>query len=257
MGRGVGVAKLSLGLLLSVLTLWNLQFGFYQMGSGQMRKLVLTMVFSGACSQASISGDLESAGQSDCLQAVGTWEPIEVILLLVGLRLTWSAMRSLFGSQRKATGAQRKANRVIRIGLLLAVVGIADLFGMLSTDGKPLQLGDLSGFPTDGPAIGVILLCFSTLCLIAGTSMKRTASADRMISIDGSEAGARRFLGPAERHLGKDFSVGELRRALRLDQFEDAFQISADDDEGMVVGRTCHYCSGEGCGQCGYSGSLD
>jgi hypothetical protein len=25
----------------------------------------------------------------------------------------------------------------------------------------------------------------------------------------------------------------------------------------MVVGRTCHYCSGEGCGQCGYSGSLD
>ena len=64
-------------------------------------------------------------------------------------------------------------------------------------------------------------------------------------------------MGPAERDLGSDFSVGDLRRALMLDKFEDPFQVSADDDWDDRVGRTCHYCSGAGCGQCGHSGSLD
>ena len=79
------VAKLAVGLLLSVLTLWNLHIGFYQMGSGEMHKLVLTMVFSGSCSEATIRADINAVGISDCLQPLGTWEPIDAILLTTGV----------------------------------------------------------------------------------------------------------------------------------------------------------------------------
>ena len=65
MGRGKHVAKLAVGLLLSVLTIWNLFIGFYQMGSGEMNKLVLTMVFSGVCSESAIQADLNSVGISE------------------------------------------------------------------------------------------------------------------------------------------------------------------------------------------------
>jgi hypothetical protein len=53
-------------------------------------------------------------------------------------------------------------------------------------------------------------------------------------------------------------TVGDLRSALQLDQYEDIFQVgtSSGNDE-MKVGRLCHYCNGQGCVQCGGTGELD
>ena len=251
MGRGKHIAKLAIGLLLSVLTIWNLLIGFYQMGGGEMHKLVLTMVFSGSCSEAAIQADLNSVGISECLQPLGAWEPLDVILLSVGALMTWSALRSLFSNNRKPNRAERRGKVFQRLGILVALVGIADFFGMLTDNGQPLDAGELLGFPLTGGMSLILLTTALILSLVGGSLRKRGQSrASR------SDSGSRKFIGPAERHLGGDFSVGDLRRALMLDAFEDPFQISADDDWGDSAGRVCHYCNGEGCNQCGNTGSL-
>ncbi len=251
MGRGKHIAKLAVGLLLSVLTIWNLLIGFYQMGGGEMHKLVLTMVFSGSCSEAAIQADLNGAGISECLQPLGTWEPLDVILLSVGTIMTWSALRSLFSNKQKPSRAERRGKAFQRLGILVALVGIADFFGMLTEDGKPLDAGELLGFPLTGGMSLILLTAALILSLVGGSLRKKGKSRSSR-----STSGSRKFIGPAERHLGGDFSVGDLRRALMLDAFEDPFQISADDNWGDGGGRVCHYCNGEGCSQCGNTGSL-
>ena len=252
MGRAMHVAKLAVGLLLTVLTLWNLQIGFYQMGSGEMHKLVLTMVFSGSCSEATIRADINSVGISDCLQPLGTWEPIDVILLAIGVLLSWRALRALFASNRRKSRTERQGKNLQRIGMLIALVGVADFFGMLTENGEPMDAGELLGFPFPN-GISLILLTIALLISLVGGSMQRRGRSSRARVPD---SGARRFLGPAERHLPGDFSVGQLRKALMLDAFEDPFQVSTGDEWGGSVGRTCHYCNGEGCGQCGNTGTL-
>ena len=251
MGRAKHVAKLAVGLLFAVLSLWNVLVGFYRMGSGEMHKLVLTMVFSGSCSESAIQAELDSVGISDCLQPLGTWEPLDVILLSVGAILSWNALRSLFSNKQKPSRSERRGKMLQRIGLLVALVGIADFFGMLTDDGQPLDAGEIIGFPMTG-GMSIILLTLALLLSLMGGSLRKRGQSKS----SRQHSGARKFKGPAERHLGGEFSVGDLRRALMLDSFEDPFQISADDDWGDNVGRTCHYCNGEGCNQCGFSGSL-
>lgn len=251
MGRGKHVAKLAVGLLLSVLTIWNLYIGFYQMGSGEMNKLVLTMVFSGVCSESAIQADLNSVGISECLQPLGTWEPVDVIILSLGLLLTWRALRSLFSTSRRPSRSERQGKSLQRLGMLVALVGTADLFGMLTENGQPLDASELFGFSFPY-GVSLVLMSIALLISLVGGSMRRRGRG-RSSSRD---SGSRRFMGPAERHLDGDFSVGDLRRALMLDAFEDPFQVNTDDDWGDKVGRTCHYCNGAGCNQCGFSGSL-
>lgn len=256
MGRGKSIAKLAIGLLLSVLVLWNIYFGLYQEYSPKkMYKLVLTMLIGGECGESSISKDLEVNGSSDCLESLGTWGPVDAILLTIGVMLTWKALRSLFSSKRPKSPAGR-GRGLIRIGVLFAVVGIADFFGMLSNDGKPLDSSEVVGFSLPGSGISFALLTIGLVLLLVGISLKRKGG-DLLLSRDGSAAGARKFLGPAERHLGQNFSVGDLRRALMLDAFEDPFQVGTGSEmDGMAVGRVCHYCSGVGCDQCGNTGEM-
>ncbi|MBN17416.1 MAG: hypothetical protein CMB37_04585 [Euryarchaeota archaeon] len=216
-----------------------------------MHKLMLTMVLAGECNEAQIDSQLNSSGISECLQPLGTWETIDVVLLTIGVALFWSALKSLFSKKRQSSRGERQGKRLQRLGTLVAIVGVADFFGMLTENGEPLDASELFGFPFPN-GVSLILLSAALLFSIIGGSMRRRAQSRS----SRPRVGASRFKGPAERHLSGDFSVGELRRALMLDAFEDPFQVSADDDWGGQVGRTCHYCNGEGCPQCGNTGSL-
>ena len=51
-------------------------------------------------------------------------------------------------------------------------------------------------------------------------------------------------------------TVGDLRSALSLDQYEDIFQLGTSSGDDMSVGRTCHYCNGQGCAQCDFKGEF-
>jgi len=131
------------------------------------------------------------------------------------------------------------------------LVGTADLFGMLTENGQPLDASELFGFSFPN-GVSLLLLTIALLISLVGGSMRKRGRGRSSTR----DSGSRRFMGPAERHLGGDFSVGDLRRALMLDDFEDPFQVNADDNWEDKVGRTCHYCNGAGCNQCGNSGTL-
>jgi len=51
-------------------------------------------------------------------------------------------------------------------------------------------------------------------------------------------------------------TVGDLRSALSLDQYEDIFQLGTSAGDDMSVGRQCHYCNGQGCSQCNFLGEF-
>ncbi|MEE3082773.1 MAG: hypothetical protein VX320_01620 [Candidatus Thermoplasmatota archaeon] len=256
MGRGKSIAKLAVGLLLTVLILWNIYFGLYQEYSPKkMHKLVLTMFIGGKCGESTISSDLDATGSSDCLEPLGTWGPIDALLLGIGLMLTWKALRALF-SNKRPMGPIGRGRGLIRLGFLFIVIGVADMFGMLTSNDEPIDASEVFGFGLPEPGVAFLFLTLGLATLLSGILLKRKGG-DMILSKDGSHAGARKFLGPAERHLGNDFSVGELRRALMLDAFEDPFQVNSGSDmDGYSVGRVCHYCSGAGCEQCGNTGEM-
>ena len=130
------------------------------------------------------------------------------------------------------------------------------MFGMLASNDEPIDASEVFGFGLPEPGVAFLFLTLGLATLLSGILLKRKGG-DMILSKDGSHAGARKFLGPAERHLGNDFSVGELRRALMLDAFEDPFQVNSGSDlDGYSVGRVCHYCSGAGCEQCGNTGEM-
>ena len=80
---------------------------------------------------------------------------------------------------------------------------------------------------------------------------------------DGSffESGSRsKFKGGLE-SLGKsNATVSDLYGQLGLTEYEDDFERNLYDDYGaggMVTGRTCHLCNGQGCARCNQTGMLD
>ena len=57
--------------------------------------------------------------------------------------------------------------------------------------------------------------------------------------------------------MGDFRTVGEMRKSMKLDQYDDSFERGLYDDGSVDdMGRTCHYCSGQGCAQCNMTGHL-
>lgn len=248
------VISLLIGIVLAVMVLWNVTIGFYQTYTdGVMHKLVLTMLFSGTCSEATIAADLESFGVSGCLSPLGVWEPVDIIIIAVSLMLVKRGLSAILKGKGEVSEETRKARRWIRASLLLGSVGVADVFGMLTSTGEPADLADLLGFDLPGPALASFLLAISATCMVIGISLLRGSGGGGRKRARG---GKQRFLGSAEKHLGDDFTVGQLREALSLDQYEDPFQQNMEADFESTAGKLCHYCNGQGCNQCDGTGSL-
>ncbi len=249
------VISLLIGIVLGVMVLWNVSIGFYQTYSdGVMHKLVLTMLFSGTCSEATIAADLESFGVSACLSPLGVWEPVDVVVIGIAFLLVRRGLSRVLKGSGQVSEESRKARRWIRASLLFGSVGVADMFGMLTSTGEVVDLADLLGFDLPGPALASFLLATSATCMVVGVSLLRS-SAGRGRKQRGG--GKRAFIGSAEKHLGEGFTVGQLREALSLDQYEDPFQKGIEDDDmGMTIGKSCHYCNGQGCNQCDGTGTL-
>jgi hypothetical protein len=57
--------------------------------------------------------------------------------------------------------------------------------------------------------------------------------------------------------MGDFRTVGEMRKSMKLDQYDDSFERGLYDDGSVDdMGRACHYCSGQGCAQCNMTGHL-
>ncbi len=250
-----------LGVLLLAFVLYNVEVGLYYFqypGEIVHYKLNLTELVSGNCGREQINDDLRDYRESACTSPLGTYHLTDLILAGLGLVCSLAApVMALRQSGRLRVSRSTAANLArlrMLLGLSLILFAAADFLGFLNADGQPLDWSEIIGMEVPGFLIDIILLSAGIRILRkALKALKRaTNKADRYAE-PWETAGAGGFKGSLEkRGSSGPMTVGDLRSALQLDEYEDIFQVgTSSTQEEMKVGRLCHYCNGQGCGQCG------
>nr|AIF20143.1 hypothetical protein [uncultured marine group II/III euryarchaeote KM3_88_E02] len=221
-------------------------------------KLNLPELLSGNCGKEQINDDLRNFRESACTSPLGAYHLTDLILAGLGLICSLAApVMALRQSGRLRVSRSTAANLArlrMLLGLSLILFAAADFLGFLNADGQPLDWSEIIGMEVPGFLIDIILLSAGIRILRkALKALKRaTNKADRYAE-PWETAGAGGFKGSLEkRGSSGPMTVGDLRSALQLDEYEDIFQVgTSSTQEEMKVGRLCHYCNGQGCGQCG------
>ena len=276
MVRLKGVVSLALGTIVLALVGYNAEFGLYQThGDGIMHKLVLTHALAGGCSEAMIRAALDAHGASPCIEPIGLWNSGDIMIAMIAGSLMLRGARKMdFLGMREAT-VRSRARWAVRIGFLLIGLGLADWMGTLSGGHGPVE-PSLFGGELPAHLFGALAVSFGSLAVVLGLQMRKSPVDSDGVSIwgdwegwddDGSQDGrsrrqrrrgrrvaSRALRGPAESRGA--VSVGDLRSALGLQAVEDPFgQDDGFSDLGLA-GRTCHYCAGQGCANCGNTGMI-
>lgn len=274
MRRLLAAVVLLLGLVLAGAALFNGLNGLYVAGDGSSHKWVLSEWVGGSCDAASIdAGFAEDPPGHPCVAPAGLLEGADIGLagLGVALIIVGRVLRPSGNKAAKVMAKRRRAKVTLGLGAALIIIGGADWGGLLN-DGDQLDWASLVGDAVAPLIMDVVLIVLGLLLILrARRTLDRTdrdAQAIGMGLVDGPDAegqrkayrgkGSKAFKGPLETKGADRFgTVGDLRRSMQLDQYEDAFQQGTSDGEDEAhAGRPCHYCSGVGCSQCNNTGYL-
>lgn len=251
----VAVLLVLTGIGLLGASVYNVHVGLGEDGDGAPFKVKWKPMLDGSCDSDDIA---------PCAGTIGLYEASDIVLLVAGLVILIVARVVGSGQQRKGKHAvrMRRRRRLAKLelgaSLLLFISAGADIAGVLSADGAPLDWSELVGIEVPANIIQVATVIFAVALLFH--SKKTLKSLGKSNRDDGSSSrfgGKSKFKGSLEARGGKGIvTVGDLRRAMSLDMYEDAFQVGTSDDFGdSSVGNTCHYCNGAGCENCGGTGS--
>ena len=256
------------GVLLLVMVLYNAEVGFYEYnesGESTRYKLLFAEFASGDCSSNAINVDLGADRMSDCIAPLGTYAATDFTLAAFALFAIAAAPALALSEEGGVKMSRDMAKLFARMRLLLGVVlsltGVADALGMLTGDGSQLDWEAVFGLPLPSLLVDVLLIGFGAHAI--RKSLRRLKSIgeapDRFAEPWERPGGSSQWKGSIERRKkdGGPPTVGDLRASLRLDEYEDIFQIGTSSElDSMRVGRKCHYCSGQGCQMCDFSGEL-
>jgi hypothetical protein len=261
MARLSHLALALVGASLIALVLYNVELGLYKDREAVMHKLVLQEVLRGDCSEATINADWDARRSSDCIASLGRYDPVDIVGGGFGLMLSLAAPVLALRDQLKQGSNHRWRSRFagvrVMFGTGLFVTAIADYSGELTGGAGPLDWHALTGFPIPPILIQLLLLAIGLGMLRKGFKTLRELKR-RSPTAGPGRPSSQNFRGPVEKWgSGGGTTVGDLRRALQLDQYEDPFQVSTSGGEDFgKVGRICHYCNGAGCDMCSGTGEL-
>ena len=257
------------GVLLLVMVLYNSEVGFYEYSEANEStryKLLFAEFASGGCSSTAINTDLAADRMSDCIAPLGTYAATDFTLAAFALFAIAAAPALALSEEGGGKLSRDMAKLLARMRLLLGVVlsltGVADALGMLTGDGSQLDWGAVFGLPLPSLLVDVLLIGLGAHAI--RKSLRRLKSIgeapDRFAEPWERQGGSSQWKGSIERRKkeGGPPTVGDLRASLKLDEYEDIFQIGTSSElDSMRVGRKCHYCSGQGCQMCNFTGELD
>ncbi len=147
------------------------------------------------------------------------------------------------------------------LGVSLITIAVCDAIGLLTTEGQPLDWALVLGLPMDATIVQAALLILGVIVIKKAVRRLKKSESKSEFTEPWQMAGASDFRGSLEKkekgtNKGGVMTVGDLRSALSLDQYEDIFQLGTSTSDDMSVGRTCHYCNGQGCAQCDFKGEF-
>jgi hypothetical protein len=255
-----------LGVLLLGFVLYNVEFGLYYFQYPNeliSYKLNLAELVSGNCGREQINDDLRDFRESACTSPLGTYHLTDLILAGLGLICSLAApvmaLRQSGGLRLSRSTARNLARLRLFLGLALVLVAVADFLGLLNANGQPLDWSGIIGVAVPSFFVDMaLLLAGISILRKALKALKNASQKPDRYAEPWEAAGAGGFKGSLEKRGSQGpMTVGDLRSALQLDQYEDIFQVGTSSSQDEIsVGRNCHYCNGQGCAQCNHTGEL-
>jgi len=284
MRRALSLAFVLLGASILAISIYNVQVGMvkdiYSENTPRYKLDIPAFITSEECSDEAVSAGFAKGNPVDCARSVGVWETPDFLGIGVGIGLLLISRKFKSGVKRtiRSGSAERRLKRKRRnarikfgLGLGLLSFGFADLNGLTTPNGS-LDWSAVIGYPVPAISMDLSLITYGSFFIYKSMRfLSRTSEAADMFSqarrksggADNSffESGSRsKFKGGLE-SLGKsNATVSDLYGQLGLGEYEDDFERNLYDDYGtggMVTGRTCHLCNGQGCARCNQTGMLD
>jgi len=284
MRRGLSLLFVLLGASILAISVYNVQVGMvkdlYSENSQRYKLDIPAFAFDESCSDKTVSDGFAKGDPADCARSVGVWETPDFIGIGIGIGLLFISRKFKSGvkpkirrgsSERRLKGKRRNARIKFGFGLGLFSFGFADLNGLTTPNG-PLDWSAIIGYPVPSISMDFSLIIYGSFFMYKSMRfLSRTSEAAEMFTearrknkgSDTSffESGKRsKFKGGLE-SLGKSgATVSDLYSQLGLSEYEDDFEKNLYDNYstgGMVTGRTCHLCNGQGCARCNQTGMLD
>lgn len=245
---------------------YNVEVGLYYFQySDQVvhYKMEILEILSGNCDREVINADLADHQSNQCLSPLGTYYAIDVIIAAVGFVFSISAPIAALKQSGKLKISQSWLKNMARarliFGVSLVTIAVSDAIGLLTTEGQPLDWALVIGIPMNATMVQAVLLILGVMVIKKAVHRLKSKSKSEFTE-PWQMAGAGGFRGSLEKKeknsKGGVMTVGDLRSALSLDQYEDIFQLGTSSGDDISVGRTCHYCNGQGCTQCDFKGEF-
>ena len=255
-----------IGVLLLSFVIYNVEVGLYYFQYPDELihyKMELTEIFSGSCSKEAINEELSAHKSSHCLSPIGTYHATDI--LLAGLGLISSIAAPLLalkqaGRLRMSSAWTKNLARLrLLLGTTLVFVAVADIAGLLTADGESLDWEMVVGLPIPAPVADLVLIVLGISTIRKATRRLKSRGKNKFaepweMAGSGDFRGSLEMSGKSSKKNKGVMTVGDLRSALSLDQYEDIFQLGTSSGDDMKVGRACHYCNGQGCPQCDFKG---
>ncbi len=255
------------GVLLLSFVVYNVEVGLYYFQYPDQLvhyKMEIIEIISGNCDREVINADLADHQSNQCLSPLGTYYAIDVIIAAIGFVFSISAPIAALKQSGKLKISRGWSKNMARIrlvfGVSLVTIAVSDAMGLLTTEGQPLDWALVLGIPMPAFMVEVALLILGVM--VIKKAVRRLKSKPKSEFVEPWQmAGAGSFRGSLEKkeksaNKGGVMTVGDLRSALSLDQYEDIFQLGTSSGDEMSVGRMCHYCNGQGCTQCDFKGEF-
>mgnify|MGYP001292743279 CR=1 FL=1 len=285
MRRWISLLFVLLGASILILTVYNVQVGvvkdIYSENTPRYKLDFPAFITSDECTDKKVAAGFAKGNPAECARSTGVWETPDFIgvgiaigFLILSRKFKSNIPRSRGGStERKLRRKRRNARIKFGFGLGLLSFGFADLNGLTTPNGS-LDWSAIIGVPTPSISIDLSLILYGSFFMyksmrfLSKTSeaaemfseAKRKRKNDDNIYFEGGKRSRSKFKGGLE-SLGKsNATVSDLYNQLGLSDFEDDFERNLYDDfgpGGMVAGRTCHLCNGQGCARCNQTGMLN
>ena len=286
MRRGLTLLFVLLGASILAVSFYNVQVGvvkdLYSEQQTRYKLDIPAFITSDECSDEKISTGFKIGNPADCARSIGVWETPDFIGIGIGIGFLLLSRKFKSGvkanvrrgsAEKKLKRKRRNSKIKFGFGLGLLSFGFADLNGLTTPNGS-LDWSAIIGFPTPAITMDISLIMYGTFFMYKSMRfLSRTNEAAEMFSearsknrvsndsyFEGGKRSKRKFKGGLE-SLGKsNTTVSDLYNQLGLSDYEDDFERNLYDDfgtDGMVAGRTCHLCNGQGCARCNQTGMLN
>ncbi|MCH1422340.1 MAG: hypothetical protein L7U62_02465 [Candidatus Poseidoniaceae archaeon] len=219
-------------------------------------KLIFTRMFEPHCSIPTIEADIASGDQSYCLEAVGVWDGIDILFLVLGL---FVLLYGRIGFTKVGRRSDRRYHVFFAAGAVLFSLAILDRLEFLPVAASSEGLSELSPIAVSPFLIQCIIATVGALMMGGPKYWESEGVEQARNRLDKRRNLADTFrgtFGSVKMSLGSRSGASQRISRSRLLNRDAQLHMRRTTSSSIKVLATCPYCKGGGCTECGNTGTL-